>query len=82
MVIDSHLSTRTSNKRTNAFSLSYVNGWKKIRRWIRFDVVVKKKKIHAHNLTAFFTGRSLNDSFFASFRSVFFSPALLFQYTT
>lgn len=44
MVIDSHLSTRTSNKRTNAFSLSYVNGWKKIRRWICFDVFVKKKK--------------------------------------
>ena len=29
MVIDSHLSTRVSKKRTNAFSLSYINAWKK-----------------------------------------------------
>lgn len=80
VVIDSHLSTRVSKKRTNAFSLSYINAWKKkyVTTYIR-----KRRKKKKHNPTAFFTGRSLNDSFFASFHSVFFlPPALLFQYTT
>ena len=40
-------------------------------------IFVKGGKKKKHNPTAFFTGRSLNDSFFASFHSVFFLPPSL-----
>lgn len=81
VVIDSHLSTRVSKKRARMLFhyRTLMRGKKNTLRRI-FVKGGKKKK---HNPTAFFTSRSLNDSFFASFHSVFFlPPALLFQYTT
>lgn len=72
VVIDSHLSTRVSKKRARMLFhyRTLMRGKKNTLRRI-FVKGGKKKK---HNPTAFFTSRSLNDSFFASFHSVFFLP--------
>lgn len=81
VVIDSHLSTRVSKKRTNAFSLSYINAWKK--KYVTTYIRKRREKKETQSNSIFHESVTQRFVFcFVSFR--FFSPppALLFQYTT
>lgn len=71
VVIDSHLSTRVSKKRTNAFSLSYINAWKK--KYVTTYIRKRREKKETQSNSIFHGSVTQRFVFcFVSFR--FFSP--------
>lgn len=74
VVIDSHLSTRVSKKRTNAFSLSYINAWKK--KYVTTYIRKRREKKETQSNSIFHGSVTQRFVFcFVSFR--FFSPPSL-----